>query len=128
MDEEYRRYEGLLEEEEEARSRGGESSTTVNLPAAAARRRRRSAEAYNRHRASALQARWELIVHRQAVGFTVNNHGYVLESYPIPDALPVGDGERRRGGADEGSSSEKKLTSKELPGQLDWWQRVGRWR
>ena len=50
-----------------------------------------SARRYNSYRKQALQARWELIVQRQAAGFVVNNHNYMMEQYPIPPALPVPD-------------------------------------
>lgn len=72
---------------------------------------------YNDARKRAIQARWELLVHRQAVGFIVNNHKYVYEAYPIADAIPL-----------DGMPAEKKPKEKKFTNQLDWWQRVGRWR
>jgi hypothetical protein len=45
--------------------------------------RRRLAAAFNALRDEALQARWELLVHREAVGFRRN--AILNELYPIPD-------------------------------------------
>eukprot|EP00559_Dactyliosolen_fragilissimus_P004915 CAMPEP_0184869470 /NCGR_PEP_ID=MMETSP0580-20130426/34184_1 /TAXON_ID=1118495 /ORGANISM="Dactyliosolen fragilissimus" /LENGTH=215 /DNA_ID=CAMNT_0027370973 /DNA_START=45 /DNA_END=689 /DNA_ORIENTATION=+ len=45
------------------------------------------ANKYNDFRSQALKARWELLVHRQAVGFVVNNHKFVHEKFPIPEAI-----------------------------------------
>lgn len=81
------------------------------------------AQKYNQHREQCIHARWELIVHRQAVGFTVGNHKFVLEKFPIADALPV-DSERNDGSV----SSETPHEKKRFGDQLDWWQRIGRWR
>lgn len=46
------------------------------------------ARRYNRHRKEALEARWELEIHRQAAGFLIGNQQYVKKQYPIPEALP----------------------------------------
>jgi hypothetical protein len=46
------------------------------------------AQKYNNYRKQAETARWELIVHRQAIGFIVNNHKFVCDKYPIGPALP----------------------------------------
>lgn len=79
---------------------------------------------YNEHRQAALTARWELIVHRQAVGFIVNNHSYVTEQYPIPDAITIPTASSST--TDETSAPKgEKMFSKN---QLDWWQREGRWK
>lgn len=87
------------------------------------------AASYNEYRAQAIQARWELIVHRNAVGFVVQNHSYVMQQYPIRDALPVGDvGESLVNEKEEEKQSKNGLSGDELTGQLDWWQRIGRWR
>jgi hypothetical protein len=110
-------------------------------------------ERHNQYRKDCIHARWELIVHRQAAGFIVGNHQYVTEKFPIADALPpdvvvvptmMGDhGEDGRNGsgrcgAASGSSSTTTTPSsskeenhpkmKQFGDQLDWWQRVGRWR
>ena len=89
-----------------------------------------SAHRYNEARDRAIKARWELLVHRQAVGFTVGNHSYVHKTFHIHDALPVK--------LDEVPSTSNeatlKSTSKDAPkkeqfgDQLDWWQRIGRWK
>ena len=96
------------------------------------------AQQFNAVRERAVHARWELIVHRQAVGMIVNNHRYVLEQYPIADAIPVpkatDSDENDSNSLDESqtqqdaSSSKQKPCKKEWGDQLDWWQKVGRWR
>jgi hypothetical protein len=78
---------------------------------------------YNERRREAIQARWELIVHRQAAGFIVSNHKYVMDNYPIAEALS----------ADSTKQADTKNKKEEPPrkvfgDQLDWWQRIGRWR
>jgi len=84
---------------------------------------------YNDFRKQAEKARWELLVHRQAAGFIVNNHKIVYEKFPIGNPLPVIN-------LDEGSNSDcrtkisetEKKTPQKFGDQLDWWQRIGRWR
>ncbi len=50
--------------------------------------RRACAAAFNARRLDALRARWELLIHREAIGFRRND---VLESlYPIPPPMPTG--------------------------------------
>mmetsp|Transcript_7495 Transcript_7495/g.9784 ORF Transcript_7495/g.9784 Transcript_7495/m.9784 type:complete len:127 (+) Transcript_7495:333-713(+) len=39
---------------------------------------------YNSCREAAVSARWELLIHRQAVGFRFQNQKYVETKYPIP--------------------------------------------
>eukprot|EP00536_Pseudo-nitzschia_multiseries_P008315 jgi/Psemu1/20169/gm1.20169_g len=88
-----------------------------------------SARAYNEHRERCLHARWELIVHRQAVGFIVGNHKYVTDKFPVADALPVhgGCGETT-GDSDDSESESKNKKKKKFTDQLDWWERIGRWK
>ncbi len=81
------------------------------------------AQRHNEYRKEAITARWELVVHRQAVGMIVNNHKFVHDMFPIDDALPVHDGETIV--TEKKADSEKK---KKFGDQLDWWQSVGRWR
>jgi ribosome-binding ATPase YchF (GTP1/OBG family) len=81
-----------------------------------------SAKRYNQYRQEAVTARWELMVHRQAVGFIVDNHKIVHEKFPIGEQLPVHDGEEVI------VVEKKKSQQSNHNGQLDWWQRVGRWR
>ena len=50
--------------------------------AADAGERERAVEAFNRKRDDALNARWELLVHREAVGFYRNE--ILAELYPVP--------------------------------------------
>jgi hypothetical protein len=99
-----------------------------------------SAQAYNQYRQQALQARWELTVHRQAIGFIVNNHNYVTEHYPIPPPLlppsihyptdQVQPRDPQQNDEDNSSSHSKGNHNNEtfMKGQLAWWERVGRWR
>lgn len=81
------------------------------------------AKRHNEYRQEAVTARWELLVHRQAVGFLVDNHKIVHEHFPIGEKLPVHDGievivEKKE--VDQQQTNHR--------GQLDWWQTVGRWR
>lgn len=80
-----------------------------------------SARTYNQHRKDCIQARWELMVHRQAAGFLVNNHNFVTEKFPIGEPLPESDNTTT-------VSVVKSKETKTFGDQLDWWQRVGRWR
>ena len=92
-----------------------------------------SAQMYNNARTKAIKARWELLVHRQAVGFTVDNHSVVHETYNIGDQLPTRledivvdeNGEPKQQNHDVDESTKKK---KKWGDQLSWWQRVGRWK
>jgi len=81
---------------------------------------------HNEFRKDAQHARWELMVQRQAVGLLVNNQKFVHEMYPIGDALPLPE--------EDGTISQVKevkeidASDEKFGNQLDWWQRVGRWR
>jgi ABC-type uncharacterized transport system substrate-binding protein len=78
---------------------------------------------HNKYRKDCIQARWELIVHRQAVGFIVGNHQYVISTFPIGEALPEWDGCSMK------TTTSTPAPSKKVFGdQLDWWQKVGRWK
>ena len=81
---------------------------------------------YNDLRKQAIQARWELMVHRQAAGFIVNNHSYVMKHYPISEALPLSSSEEEEEKQKKEASPDK--PKKKFGDQLDWWQRIGRWR
>ena len=104
---------------------------------------------HNDYRKDCIHARWELIVHRQAVGFTVGNHKYVMERFPIGVALPLelvlvvderegskdddDDTNKNRDNNHSDSSSSEKISCLEankenLVGQLEWWENIGRWR
>jgi hypothetical protein len=91
-------------------------------------------ERHNGHRSRALQARWELIVHRQAAGFLVNNHNVVTQTFPIKSALPEPCWEADSPGNElavnvaEPESRRFDESEARIPDQLDWWQRIGRWR
>lgn len=98
---------------------------------------------YNRHKKDAEKARWELTVHRQAVGFIVNNHRFVQEKFPIPSQLPLphdmddsmissnnnhghhNDG--CRNGMNKGRGGDGGVI-RNFGDQLDWWEKIGRWR
>ena len=85
--------------------------------------------AHNNYRKECLHARWELIVHRQAVGFTVGNHKYVMEKFPVLDALPVV--HESDGNSEEGTpmpSNKNETKRKKFTDQYDWWARIGRWK
>ena len=89
------------------------------------------AHRYNDARERAIKARWELLVHRQAVGFTVGNHQYVHNAFRIPDPLPVklDDLKPNNENMQQMKQSEKDISKKEKFGdQLDWWQKFGRWK
>ena len=89
------------------------------------------AHRYNDARERAIKARWELLVHRQAVGFTVGNHAYVMNAFRIPDPLPVklDDLKPNNENMQQMKQSEEVKPKQEKFGdQLDWWQRIGRWK
>jgi hypothetical protein len=94
----------------------------------------KSAQKYNEYRKQALQARWELTVQRQAAGFIVNNHNFVTEQYPIKAALNMSDENDKENVSGERKSTQMPLPSSEneskvkFTDQLQWWERVGRWR
>ena len=93
------------------------------------------ANQHNQYRKDAIKARWELLVHRQAVGFIINNHKFVHEKFPIADAISIPESEDDDDGNDDvpnkispQSTLKQKATKKTFGDQLDWWQRIGRWR
>ena len=140
MEREYESYVKILQDARRSASSdrdcSPESSESIRIRPCQETRRRLDevVEKYNGHRSRALQARWELIVHRQAAGFLVNNHNVVTQTFPIKNALPEP--------CWEGESPESELASNgieqepsrheesgtRIPDQLDWWQRIGRWR
>lgn len=88
-------------------------------------KRRECIEIYNDYQRQAVQARWELMVQRQAVGCLVNNQKFVYEKYPIGDVLPLPD---ENGTIVKKTEAKDDDDCKQFGDQLDWWQRVGRWR
>ena len=121
MDRERKKYEELL--------------VSVSVPAVAAEKDRRDDElrecaiAHNDYRKECLHARWELVVHRQAVGFTIGNHKFVHDSFPIGDALPLEDETSARSDEQQTSNTSNGQTQKKVfTDQLDWWSRIGRWK
>ena len=109
-------------------SSGSSSSSSSSIECMSTRQQ--AAKRYNQYRSEALQARWELTVHRQAAGFIVNNHTYVTEMYPIPPKLPETNNTNAPAQKDQelGTEDTNKETKKRFTGQLDWWQSIGRWR
>ena len=79
-------------------------------------------------------------MHRQAVGFTVDNHSVVHSTFPIGQALPskIEDIRPKSGLLDDEDGTKQTdadtTTSSNQPqkkvwgDQLSWWQRVGRWK
>ena len=67
------------------------------------------------------------MVQRQAIGLLVNNQKYVHSMYPIGDALQMPNDED---GTTVIVKEHKEIDSNDAKfgNQLDWWQRVGRWR
>ncbi len=86
------------------------------------------ANTHNQWRKDCLQARWELIVHRQAVGFTVGNHKFVMEKFPIGDELPINEELLDHNGARSRHPNKNTSKPKKFTDQLDWWSRIGRWK
>ena len=80
---------------------------------------------HNEFHEQAHHSRWELIVHRQAIGFIVRNHEVVYSTFPIGDKLPV---EAEDDVQKDIYKKEKVITEKKFGSQLDWWQQIGRWR
>ncbi|GAX26206.1 hypothetical protein FisN_16Lh022 [Fistulifera solaris] len=115
MHQEYQRYETLLQQ-----AVAGDDIQHIRNELS------KAALAYNEHRKQAIQARWELMVHRQAAGFIVNNHQHVMEHYPIAEALPIDYDDKEKSPKSENTRKEKKI--QQFGDQLDWWQRVGRWK
>ena len=111
----YDEYESALAEHKAQQNTGCTNSSAMT-------RAKVAAVQYNKHRHQAVTARWELQVHRQAVGFITNNHNTVREHYPIPDALPVDEN------GNEIIQDKKKNSFDKFGDQLDWWQKVGRWK
>ena len=122
MDQEHKRYMELLDLHN-ANSSSGNDTDHPDI--------RKCAEAYNEYRKEAIHRRWELIVHRQAVGFIVGNHQFVMEKFPIPEALPVDSSATSDNNGSNNvkdSTKQRKSEPKKFGDQLDWWQKIGRWR
>ena len=81
---------------------------------------------HNDARNKAITARWELVVHRQAAGFIVNNHKFVHEMFRIGEKLSVSDFESSNLSQESNEHIDKQ--KEKFGDQLDWWQRVGRWK
>jgi len=87
---------------------------------------------HNHFREKAKTARWELIVHRQAVGFIIDNHKIVCDKFPVPPPLsfpheldPTYSSSQV---TKDFSSPDQQETPDNYYGQLRWWQRIGRWK
>jgi len=88
-----------------------------------------AARSYNQFRKHAIQARWELMVHRQAVGFVIGNQTLVYEKFPIGERLPEHEFTIKENNATNPADDNNEIKSKKQFGdQLDWWQRIGRWK
>ena len=91
-----------------------------------------TAERYNELRKEAMKARWELLVHRQAVGFIVDNHNTVARHFPIGGPLPLSMDEDESGDDEksekDGRNGKVEAKKEKFGTQTDWWQRIGRWR
>ncbi len=94
----------------------------------------RIVQGHNQYRKDAMKARWELLVHRQAVGFITNNHRFVHEKFPIPENIVLPEGFGRWSsieGGDHGSNSSNRMrepVTRNFGDQLHWWESIGRWR
>lgn len=95
------------------------------------------ANKHNEARKRAIKARWELLVHRQAVGFTVDNHAVVHETFPIRPALfstleAIEEAHRLDSSSNiselNPQSNSNTTTKEKFPDQLDWWKDRGRWK
>ena len=93
---------------------------------------KKTAERYNELRKEAMKARWELLVHRQAVGFIVDNHNTVARHFPIGGPLPLSMDEDESGDDEksekDGRNGKVEAKKEKFGTQTDWWQRIGRWR
>lgn len=118
MDQERTKYEDLL------LGKGNDGHDTNNNNNTNNSVLRESAITHNEYREECLKARWELMVHRQAAGFVVGNHKIVQEKYPIGDALPMAEA----GEISEEGGSQEVTKPKQFTDQLDWWDRIGRWK
>jgi hypothetical protein len=112
---------GLLNELGEAYSKYEEACTSKPNSM------EQTANNYNTIRKLAIQARWELMVHRQAAGFLVQNHQYVTKAYPIPEAIVIKETDKSDASLQEMSAKSAEPVKK-WTDQLDWWERIGRWK
>ena len=150
MEEERQKHNEILYQIQQERTQQHEGSTSFNSSTAAAAAAGHNEKLliecitkHNEYRSKAIQARWELTVHRQAVGFIVNNHKFVQDKFPIGEALKgpnettvstaaTNNGENTKEGtsssplSERGNNNDKK--QQQFGDQLDWWQRIGRWK
>lgn len=143
MEEQRQRYEQLIMEEDRCRHHDVDDDvvTRTTTKNGAAKNTTTASiqecvKQHNNYRKDCIHARWELIVHRQAVGFIVGNHQYVTSTFPIGDALPEWDDESSDGTTTSSIRPDENITSTQAPptkkkvfgDQLDWWQKIGRWK
>lgn len=92
---------------------------------------------HNNLRKDAMTARWELLVHRQAVGFITNNHKFVNDRFPIPNVMELPGSLDQWEGIDQecdlyvqqkNQQRAKESVTRNFSDQLDWWSKIGRWR
>ena len=122
------KHDEMIRRHHEKSQNSASSSSSVHWKA-----RMECIQRHNEFRKQAITARWELIVHRQAVGMIVNNHKFVHDMFPIGDALPemsTGDalGDVGKEILVDSGTVEPKVSPKRFGDQLDWWQHVGRWK
>ena len=84
---------------------------------------------YNKFRKEALHARWELIVHRQAIGFTVGNHNSVTRKFPIPESWDLPEGctydlikDDSSGDMRSEISANSESLKRNFSGEMSWWK------
>lgn len=92
---------------------------------------------HNNLRKDAMTARWELLVHRQAVGFITNNHKFVNDRFPIPNIMELPGSLHQWEGIDQecdlyvqqkNQQRAQESVTRNFSDQLDWWSKIGRWR
>ena len=142
MAEEFMKYEQIMAKYNIANSFEDEKSIqdqqSSKLSESSKKEIYRIVQNHNRLRKKATDARWELLVHRQAVGFITNNHRFVNEMFPIPDLLDLPGGEKEKWekymSTDDAivrkqqENVGKEAVTRNFGDQLDWWERIGRWR
>jgi hypothetical protein len=114
MEKEWKKYHDLVAQQQQQQqtvNSGGGGADTAALEEIAA--------TYNELREQALKSRWELMVHRQAAGFIVNNHEDVAQHHPIKAKLTVDNGGDGTSSAVEGKAAKKP----KFGDQLDWWRK-----
>lgn len=107
----------------------------IQIPESAKKHIYHHVQNHNRMRKQSVQARWELLVHRQAIGFITQNHKFVNEMFQIPEIMNLpGNTEDWKDYKHSDDAVPKKqqvvveTVTRNFGDQLDWWERIGRWR